>query len=368
MSYGTSTEPWSRRETRRHRQRRGRVLLAVVAMLSVAVIAVGTLVALRVISIPGLAAAVGVTPVQHHALPKPPPPPAKPQPGPIGSYQVASESYQFYDSARPQLGTRTLPVLVRYPVVPAAAVAARKIAKGPFPLVVFAPGWLQCADSYGALLHDWSSAGYVVAVVAFPRTACGSASANESDIVNQPGDVSAVITRLLALSAKLSGHLAGMIDPGKIAVAGHSDGGDVTAAIAANNCCRDSRITAAIVLAGAEWAPYGGSYFPAGTPPILFVQGDADNVNPPAASTQLYTADTAATAFYLDLLGYGHFAPYEGQSQPEPVVAKVSVDFLNRYLAGQASAASTASADGALTTDGNVPGVSTLSTGGQPPG
>ncbi len=338
------------------------MLLALAGALSVVVIVTGSLVVLGVIAVPGLTGASGATknPVPTHSqLPRPKPPPAKPQAGPIGSYQVASASYVFYDSTRPQLGVRTLPVLVRYPVVPAAEVTAGKVAKGPFPLVVFSPGWLQCESSYAPLLRDWSSAGYVVAVVAFPKTACGSASANESDVLNQPADVSAAITRLLGLSAQKSGQLAGMIDPNKIAVAGHSDGGDVAAAVAANSCCVDSRVTAAIILAGAEWEPFGGTYFPSGTPPMLFVQGDADNVNPPAASRQLYTTDTAATSFYLDLLNYGHFTPYEGQSQPEPVVARVCVDFLNQYLAGQASAA------GGLTADGNVPGVSVLYSGGQ---
>jgi predicted dienelactone hydrolase len=300
------------------------------------------------------------TPAHHHTAPpkpKPKPPPAKPQPGAIGTYQVQSASYTFYDSSRPQLGTRALPVEVRYPVVPAAEVAAGKLTKGPFPLVVFSPGWLQCASQYGPLLQDWSSAGYVVAVISFPRTTCGGPGP-EGDMMNEPGDVSAVITRLLGLSAGTTAVLAGMINPSEIAVAGHSDGGDVTAAVAANTCCLNHQVGAAIVLAGAEY-PYGGTYFPSGTPPILFVQGNADPVNVPADSQQLYRSDTASTSFYLDLFGAGHFTPYQGSSPPEPIVAKVGVDFLNRYLAGEASYA------GALTADGNVSGQSRLYSGGQ---
>ena len=93
-----------------------------------------------------------------------------------------------------------------------------------------------------------------------------------------------VIRRVLAVGNRSRGFLAGLVDPGKIAVAGQSDGGDTVAALAAGTCCRDREVTAAIVLAGAEWAPMGGSYFATTTPPILFVQGDADTINLPGDS------------------------------------------------------------------------------------
>src|SRR5262249_57924510 len=88
-------------------------------------------------------------------------------------------------------------------------------------------------------------------------------------------------------------------------------------------CCRDRAVTAAIVLAGAEWPPMGGAYFTRTTPPVLFVQGDADNVNLPADSMLMYRADRTGPRFYLDLLGAGHLPPYEGQGPPAPVVARV---------------------------------------------
>jgi pimeloyl-ACP methyl ester carboxylesterase len=282
--------------------------------------------------------------------------------GKIGSYAVAERSLVLVDRSRLRVaGLRPLATLVRYPVIPASARAAGPLARGLFPLVVFAPGYLQCGVSYSSLLHAWASAGYVVAAVDFPRTNCHVSHPNEADLVNQPGDVAYVIGRLLAISGQRRGVLSGLVNPAGIAVAGHSDGGDTVAAVAANTCCRDHKVAAAVVLAGAEWVPLGGSYFPQGTPPILFVQGDADNINPPAASLLMYRADTTGARFYLDLYGAGHLSPYEGSQQPEPIVAQVTTDFLNRYVAGQLSAVA------AMEKAGNVAGLAQLVRGGRLP-
>jgi dienelactone hydrolase len=259
--------------------------------------------------------------------------------GRIGRYAVAHRSLVFVDRSRVRTaGRRILPTFVRYPVIPATASSAGRLARGLFPLVVFAPGYLQCGGSYHALLRAWASAGYVVAAVEFPRTSCHASSPDEADLANQPGDVAFVIRRLLAVSGRPRGVLSGLVNPAAVAVAGHSDGGDTVAAMAANTCCLDHRVSAAVVLAGAEWPPLRGSYFARRTPPMLFVQGDADNINPPAASQLMYRADTSGPRFYLDLFGVGHLTPYEGRGSPEPIVARVTTDFLNTYLAGQHSA------------------------------
>jgi dienelactone hydrolase len=288
--------------------------------------------------------------------PAPAPRPAVHLPvGKIGSYAVTDRSFVFTDRSRTRTaGPRILPTLVRYPVIPASARTAGRLAGRPFPLVVFAPGYLQCERSYRWLLRTWASAGYVVAAVEFPRTSCHAATPDEADLANQPGDLAFAIRRLLAISSRPRGALSGLLNPAAIAVAGHSDGGDTVAALAAGTCCLDHKVSAAVVLAGAEWPPLGGSYFADRAPPVLFVQGNADNINPPAASQQLYRADTTGPRFYLDLHGAGHLAPYEGGRPPEPIVARVTTDFLDRYLAGQRSAAA------AMQRAGNVAGLADL--------
>jgi len=277
--------------------------------------------------------------------------------GTIGHYAVARERLTLTE--HPGAGPRVLQTVVRYPVIPPRAAGAARLARGLFPLLVFAPGYLQCEGSYGSLLRTWASAGYVVAAVNFPVTSC-LARGPESDLVNQPRDMAFVIRQMLGISGSRHGALAGLVDPAQIAVAGHSDGGDTVAALVGNTCCLDHKVAAAIVLAGGEWPAMRGTYFPAGTPPVLFVQGSADPINPPSASLQMYRADRG-TRFYLNLYGASHLPPYEGSQPPEPTVARVTTEFLNRYVAGQSAAGAV------MARAGNVPGTAQLVHGGRLP-
>ena len=282
-------------------------------------------------------------------------------PGTSGRYQVGERQVTFVEPAHAgpggqSLGPRRLETEIRYPRPPRPAGSAP--ARGPFPLLLFAPGFMQCGGPYGRLLHAWVSAGYVVAVVNFPRTDCHmGTAAYEPDLVNQPGDMSYVLSRLLALSTKRRGLLSGLLNRREIAAAGQSDGGDTVAALAANACCTDHRLAAAVVLSGAEWPPMPGRYFPHRPPPMLFVQGSADPVNPPWTSLQLYRADMGGRRYYLDLLGADHMVPYVGSNPVEQLVARVTLAFLDRYVLGQAQALDR------MTREGNVRGAAALVSG-----
>jgi predicted dienelactone hydrolase len=290
------------------------------------------------------------------ASPTPTPTPTPVAVGAAGTYQVGGRQLTLVAPAHAgptgqSLASRTLPVQIWYPR-----------ARGPFPLIVFAPGFVQCVSTYANLLKAWAGAGYVVAAVTFPRTNCGlGAAAYETDLVNQPHDVSYVLTRVLALSARPGNPLSGLLDPDKVAVAGQSDGGDTVAALAANTCCTDHRPKAVAVLSGAEWPPMPGRYFPGGAPPMLFVQGSADTINPPWTSLQLYTADKARTRYYLDLFGATHMEPYAGTNPVERLVSRVTLAFFDRYVLGQAGAAAT------MKRLGNVSGFAALVSDGHPP-
>ena len=290
---------------------------------------------------------------------------ARPALGTAGRYQVGQRKLTFTEPAYTgvtgqHLGERVLLTVIDYPVSPGSS--SSRLAPGRFPLLMFAPGFMQCTSTYSHLLQTWASAGYVVAGVDFPRTSClvGSA-AYEPDLVNQPADVSYVLGQLLADSAASGNFFSGRLNSRQVAAAGQSDGGDTVAALAGNSCCQDRRLTAVAVLSGAEWPPMPGRYFTGTAPPVLYVQGSADTINPPAASLQLYQADSVAPRYYLDLFGADHMIPYAENDSVERLVARVTLAFFARYVLGQRSALAT------MTRDSDNRGISAMVSGGQPP-
>lgn len=271
-------------------------------------------------------------------------------------YTVAETTLPLVDNSRiavvdGHVGPRQLPTMVWYPTGLASGDER--------PLVVFASGYLQCPEQYEPLLTSWAAQGFVVAAPTFPLTNCAvPGGAEEGDILNQPADMSFVISQLLAASATSdpgAGSLTGRIDPHRVAVAGQSDGGDTVAALAFDTCCMGTPVQAAMILSGAELPSFGGDYFPAGSPPMLVVQGTADTVNVPEDSLALYDNDTAGPKALVLLDGADHLGPYEGANPTEAVVAQVTTDFLNEYLLDKPGAST------ALALEGSRPGVDSFS-------
>jgi dienelactone hydrolase len=253
-----------------------------------------------------------------------------------------------------RLAPRRLLIQLWYPLDRSAG-ATTGMAAGPLPLIAFGPGFMQCGGPYSDLLRAWASAGYMVAAVNFPRSDClTGAAATESDLVNQPADMSYAITALLRRSASGRGQLGGRLDKRKIAISGQSDGGDTVAAIAANSCCSDRRVRAAAVLSGAEWPAMPGRFFASSPVPMLFTQGSADTVNPPGCSVTMYLADPSRERYYLDLAGADHTGPYWGPNAYERVVVRVTLAFFDRHVLGQRAAA------GTMRRAGDAGGIATL--------
>jgi dienelactone hydrolase len=223
----------------------------------------------------------------------------------------------FFDAAR----GRRLVTVIRYPEAP-----------GPFPLIVFGHGFAVTPAPYSALLGAWARAGYVVAAPVFPL---GNADApggpNEQDLVNQPGDMSFVITRMLELGHGRSGFLAGKVDATRIAVSGQSDGGDTALAAAYDPRYRDRRIGAAMILSGAEIPYLSPIRFSSPSPPLLATQGTTDTINPPPLTYTFF--DAAPPPKYLvKLLGAPHLPPYTYMQPQLGIVERVTIDFLGHFL------------------------------------
>jgi dienelactone hydrolase len=202
---------------------------------------------------------------------------------------------------------------------------------GPWPLIVFGHGYAVTPGIYARLLQAWVRAGYVVAAPLFPlgnKHAAGGP--DESDIVNQPRDLSFVISQLLAASASPGNPLHGLIDGSHIAVAGQSDGGETALAATYDPPYRDARIDAAVILSGAQLS--GDSVrFPKTGVPLLAAQGTADRINLPSYTYGFYDA-ARRPKFLLTLLGAGHLEPYTSQQPQLGVVERVTTAFLDRYL------------------------------------
>jgi dienelactone hydrolase len=221
---------------------------------------------------------------------------------------------------------------------------------GPYPLVIFGHGFAVTPGIYAPLLRAWARAGYVVAAPVFPL---GNANApggpNENDLVNQPRDMSFLITGMLTAGGQPSGFFGALIDPHRIAVSGQSDGGDTALSAADDSQFLDRRIGAAVILSGAEIPGVSGYDFPSPSPPLLAIQGLADPINPPQLTYTFFNA-APPPKYLLTLPGASHLGPYTGEQPQLGIVERVTIAFLGAYLkhspgglAGMAAA-------------GNVPG------------
>jgi len=257
-----------------------------------------------------------------------------------------------------QVIPRELTTFVRYPAagrpedgrdLPGAPPAA-----GPFPLIVFGHGFDISPNFYAGLLRYWTSRGFVVAAPEFPleKPNAPGGGPDEDDLPNQPGDMTFLITKLLAMSAAANGPLSGLINSGQIAVAGQSDGGDTALAVAYDPPYRDPLVRAAVILSGAEIPMLPAYTIAPGGPPLLATQGTADNINPPSATYQFYDP-APPPKFLLLLLGAGHLPPYSSDQAALSVVERVSTDFLRYYLQGKGTLS-------AMEHAGQVPGVASL--------
>lgn len=236
---------------------------------------------------------------------------------------------------------RTLVTEVRYPALGTGPGGDRPDAPpapgAPRPLVVFAHGFAAAPSTYAPLLRAWTRAGFVVAAPVFPRTGKGTPGGpDRSDLENQPADLHLVISSLLAAAQGGQPPWAGLIDPRRIAVAGHSDGAITALETAFDRHDRDRRVTAAVSLAGAWLTGRHWSRPAAGSPALLAVQGMADATNDPDNASELYGL-ARSPRYLLWLLGAGHLPPFTNGPQL-PLVKRATIAFLDRYLKDDASA------------------------------
>jgi fermentation-respiration switch protein FrsA (DUF1100 family) len=264
-------------------------------------------------------------------IPPPPPPPPDLPPMTVGvTHAVATYQTTFVDTSRPTpaLGgypgspNRVLPTTVWYPT---------DKQNGPYPLVMFAHGYGVTPSFYAALLSRIAAAGYVVAAPTYPILS--GQPAGPDDVVGWADlfpDTWFVTTKVLDLSASGNGVLGGLIDPQRIAVAGHSDGGYVSFGDGYQPFRLDTRVRAVVSYA-ASFA-YAGSYQPNGRP-ILHVHSDTDVYNPYDEAIAWDNANLREPKTVMTLVNATHAAPYTDPSDPHfSTLLRTTIAFLDTTL------------------------------------
>jgi predicted dienelactone hydrolase len=278
-----------------------------------------------------------------------------------GTYAVGVRTETFVDRSRPTAAngtypgapSRTLATTVWYPAGGAPGPSDQPNAPASegrrFPLLVFAHGFGASGPAYGFLLHRIASAGFVVAAPTFPLSN-GSAPGGRklTDYVNQPADVSFVISSMLRLNRDDDSPYADLLKRHHIAAAGHSLGGITTIGLL-NDCCIDRRIDAYIPMSGIQLPFPDGAFTYERKAPVLLIHGDQDGTVPFAGSFNVF-AEARRPKYLLQLVNGSHvpFGPPHGD-----IVVTSAIHFLDKYLHHRSSVR-------ALLEDGNVPGVANL--------
>jgi predicted dienelactone hydrolase len=255
-------------------------------------------------------------------------------------FGVVVRSWNWFDPARHRL----LATRVYLPI-------SRAARDSPFPLFVWAHGYEATVDYFDPYLRAIAAHGYVVAAPTFPLTnAAAVGGARYGDYVNQPADVTFVISKLLAAYGASGSAQRDLIDFTKIGVGGHSLGAATTAGLVSNRCCFDRRIKAAVEVDGARLSFPRGSTVERGTP-LLLIHGDADHTFAVSESRAVFAVSRPPK--YLVILHRMPHTPFRIPSA-YAIILNTTVDFLDLYLKGETRAKSQ------LQFDGAVPGTTSL--------
>ena len=222
-------------------------------------------------------------------------------PGPL---EVDAYNEDYVDETRPTMvndsyGGSPRRVLEGSVWLPADASA------GPYPLIVYSHGFSSTREGGECLGRHLASLGYVTVAVNYPLTNFSApGSPNVKDVVNQPADVSFLLDTLIAQSAQDGHRLQGMIDPNRVGAMGISLGGMTTTLAAFHPTMADSRIKAALSIAGptAQLAP---EFFGLRRVPFLMLATDTDALVPYSSNAARVPAVVAGSQL-VTIIGASH--------------------------------------------------------------
>lgn len=153
--------------------------------------------------------------------------------------------------------------------------------QAPKPLLIYSHGFMSTRTGGDYLAKFFASHGYTVAAADFPLTHFSAPGEPlVTDVVNQPGDVSFLIDKMLELNADVSSDLYGRIDSSRIGAMGLSLGGLTSTLVAFHPEMSDPRVRLAVSIAGPS-AMFTKRYFAHRELPFLMIAGDIDALVPP---------------------------------------------------------------------------------------
>ncbi len=238
-------------------------------------------------------------------------------------YAVATSSVRFFDPSRttPARGTVAAAqgrLLVTDLFEPVGA-------SGPRPLVVFAHGWNSNPGVYASLLERWAAAGFLVAAPVFPDSTDLYPGTPTSDYADQALDITFVITSLLHDQPV-------PIDPTRIAVTGHSDGGTDVALMALDPTYGDARVRAYICMSG-ELPSGVASYTTAPTRAAFLVAvGSDDEYGLYPLTMQVFQAAEAPDEAMLVEPGGDHLGSFVDATPAAAAMREAETQFLELAL------------------------------------
>jgi len=287
-----------------------------------------------------------------------PSPAASAPPRRTGPFAVGRRTITFVDRSRktpangtqPAQSSRTLRTIVEYPAA-GKPDANRELLDAPalggkYPIVVFVHGFGAHADT--PYLHPVAAAGYIAVAPAFPLTNADTPGGpNRADVVNEPADVSFVLTQFGKLPTRHA-DLQAAANRSAVGIMGQSVGAAVALSVGFNKQYKDARFKAVVSSANSCLPP--NCPYNSAPVPLLVMHGTADPFAPYQPDLKSYTR-APKPKFFLTLIGAKHI---QFGAPLDPIAERVTIDFLRRYLRGDASAVT------ALERDATVPGKATV--------
>jgi len=209
-------------------------------------------------------------------------------------------------------GTRRLRTLIIFP---------REQQNLSLPVLVFAHGWDNNPVGYLPVLEGWASAGLVVVAPTAPGMAKGLPLVNENLAnLEQLADLPVVLTNVLRW------HLPIHLDPGEVAYAGHSDGGDAVAAMALNPAYSDPRSRAYFLLAaGADRLDSTHPF--SNRAPVYVADSFCDEYGNWPSALRLYSISNRPKALVAIGRNETHLSPWVHRSSFNVALWQSTVDF-----------------------------------------